>query len=109
MNAILPDPDRANLAALFLHGVISHSTATPPKGTVKIIAGGMVARVVFGTKTLVESGEGPADCTVRGSLGILLKVGVHGGSVSAWLTGKVRVRGNLFKALAFLKVVQCRS
>ncbi len=67
----------------------------------------MTARLVGGPEPRVESGGGPADCAVRGSLDGLLKVALGEGAVGAWIRGRVSFRGNPFGALALLRL--CRS
>jgi hypothetical protein len=109
VDILLTDPEKANLLAIFLHRMLARSTAKPLTGTVQLRVGRMVARVAFDTEPRVESGEGPADVEIAGSLATFLRAATRGGAVWAWLRGRVRTRGNPLRALAFLKGVRCTS
>lgn len=109
MQATLHEPDRANLLAVILHRLLSNAPGPLREGTYQVRAGGMTARILQGSSTRVESGEGDADCTIEGSLPIFIRVALGGSAVRAFLGGGVHLHGSPFRALALLKVLKCRS
>lgn len=105
----LAEPENANLLAVILHNLLSKSTAFP-SGSYCLRSGAMAARVFFGGKTRIESGDGPADCTMEGSLDTFIRLALgKEGPVRAWLGRRVSFQGNPFKALGFLEAIRCRS
>jgi hypothetical protein len=72
-----------------------------------IISDGMKARIVNDANPRVMSGDGPADCTIKGGLGVLLKVLTHKGPLLPASTVRLRVHGNPLKALALLRAIRC--
>jgi putative sterol carrier protein len=99
---ILAEPERANLLAIILHRLLPK----PPEGSYRLQAGAMVARIVDGR---VESGDGPADCSVEGSLAEFVRLALGASPIRAWLAGRVRLRGSPFRALRLLKAFRCRN
>lgn len=107
MGATLAAPERANLMAVLLHRLVDRSSRRLADGVYRVKAGGMVARLFGGEPARVESGDGPADCSMEGSLDAFLKLALGAGPVRAWLGGRVSLRGNPLKAFALLKVIRC--
>ena len=107
MPATLVDPDRANLLAIILHRMIAGAPSVP-EGAWCVKAGGMAARLIGGLAPRVESGAGPADCEIRGSLDAFIGIALGRGIVGPWLAGRVGLSGNPFRALALLKVMRKR-
>ena len=108
VKATLVDPGEANLLAIILHRCLANANDPAPSGTFRLQAGGMVARIVFGPETRVESRDGPADCSMEGSLGTFIRLALGGSPLRAWFGGRVSMKGNPFRALALLKVMGCR-
>lgn len=72
-----------------------------------IISDGMKARIVNDENPRVMSGAGPADSTIEGGLGVLLKVLTHKGRLLPLSTARLRLHGNPLKALALLRAIRC--
>jgi hypothetical protein len=72
-----------------------------------VISDGMTARIINDANPRVMSGDGPADCTIEGGLGVLLKVLTHKGRLLPASTVRLRLRGNPLKAWALLRAIRC--
>lgn len=109
MRAVLVEPERANLLAVIIHRLVSKSPAELPPCVWRLKAGGMIARLTGGPQPRVESGEGRGDCSIEAALVDFIRLGLGDSPVRAWLTGRVILRGNPFRALPLMKVFRCRS
>jgi hypothetical protein len=90
-----------------MYQLLLRATRPLPAGTVMIVSDGMRARIVNDANPRVLSGDGNADCTIEGGLGVLLKVLTYKGRLLPVSTVRLRVRGNPLKALALLKAIRC--
>ena len=106
MQLSLEKAEQANLLALILYRLLRSVERPLPEGVLLIRAGKMSARVILDEHPKIVSGEGPADCTIQASLGVLTRILSGEGVLLHWLTGRARVRGNPFKALALLKALR---
>jgi len=109
MRAVLSDVEQANLLSLILHRLLLRAPDRPVAGTFRLRAGEMVARIRFGTELRIESLDGPAECSIEGSLGSFLRLALGASPLRAWLIGDVRLRGNPLKALTFLRLLRCNG
>ena len=104
---ILDTPSRANLLAVCLYQLLLRARRPLPAGTVMIISDGMTARIINDANPRVMSRDGPADCTIEGGLGVLLKVLTHQGRLLPGSIVRLRLRGNPLKGWALLRAIRC--
>ena len=103
----LDTPSRANFLAVCMHQLLLRAKRPLPAGTILVVSDGMKARIVVDANPRVVSGDGPADCRIEGSLGILLEVLTHKGPLLPASTLRLHLRGNPLKAMALLRAIQC--
>ncbi len=113
------EPERMNLIGYFLRDILRtnlsiekyQKAAQKLKGAFLITASGMEVTLLF-TGEVIEIHQGTynkINSKVAGDLNTLLDVVLGANYLSFLVTGKIKVRGNVFKLLKVMKILRVKK
>ena len=113
------DPEHMNLLGLLMQGLLSTNIAIPKKarlaavlkGRVLVVAGEMGVTLAFdkGDITCCKGEAGPIKARVAGDMVSLLNVVTEGAVVGPFLSGRIRIGGNLLFLLKLLPLIRAEE